>query len=138
VLRNTTRWMVAGIYLLFAAAGVVFALRTTKIPEAILFVLGAAVFTILGVRAARSAIWISDQGVTARGDRFTRHLSWGEIERFEIRPRRSGGLGSTRGLGARRLDGQWIRLMDYGVDSQNRYPAALRELQAELGRRRQP
>jgi hypothetical protein len=138
VLRNTTRWAVAGVYLFLAAAGVVFALVTPKNPETILFVVAAAAFTILGVRSPRSAIWISDQGVTARGDRFTRHLGWDEIEGFELRARRSGGLTSAKGLGARRPNGQWVRLMDCGTDSQNRYPAAVKELQAELARRRRP
>jgi hypothetical protein len=103
----------------------------------IFFVLAAVTFTVLGVRGARSAIWISDPGVTARADRFTRHLSWTEIDRFEIRPRLMRGLVPGQGLGAWTREGRSVRLMDHGLDRENQYGAALRVLEAEVAHRRQ-
>jgi hypothetical protein len=138
VLRNTTRWFLAAFYLSFAAIGVVVAVLTSNVPVMIFYLLAAAAFAVLGVRGARSAVWMSEVGVTARADRFTRHLAWAEIDRFELRPRRLGGLWPGEGLGAWRRNGDWVRLMDQGVDSKHQYDAALQVLQAEVARRRYP
>jgi len=41
--------------------------------------------------------------VTARADRFTRHLAWDEIQRFDF--------GLRKGLGANTRNGTWVRLL---------------------------
>jgi hypothetical protein len=137
VLRNPMRWFVAGVYLVVAVLAVSAAPRTTSLTNMIFLAVAAIACAILSGRAARSAIWISDAGVIARADRFTRRLRWDEIQRFELHPRRFRGLMPSKGLGAWKRNGTWVLLMDYGVaDPQNRYSAALRVLQAEAEHRR--
>ncbi len=135
VLRDPARWFVAGLHLFLAAAGLVSAVTIAGTAATALFALEAAVFLTLAVRGARSAIWVSREGVTAKADRFTRHLAWRDIERFELGPRRWEGLFPGRGLGAWLRDGKWVRLMDESLDPGNRYQAALDDLKAELARR---
>lgn len=138
MLRNTTRWLVSGLWLAMAMLAIVAAMLATSVIRTIFFAIDAAPLILLGVRGARSAIWINDIGVIARADRFTRHLAWSEIDRFELRLRRYLGLVPRQGLGAWRRNGQWVHLMDHGMDSKNRYSAALQVLQAEAARRQQP
>jgi hypothetical protein len=132
VFRNPIRWLVAVIYIVAAVLAVSAALRSGSLTKMIFLVATAVACAILAVRAARSGICISDAGVIGRADRYTRRLRWDEIERFELRPRRFGGLWPRQGLGAWKQNGKWVRLMDYGLGHENEYGAALQVLQDRL------
>ena len=130
--RNPTRWIVSGIYLIAAVLAAIKAAQSTILTNTIVLAAAAVVFAVLCTRAPLSAICMSNAGVIGRADRFTRRLRWDEIERFELRPRRFGGLVPSLGLGVWKRNGRWIRLMDYGIDPQSRYTEALQVLQQRL------
>lgn len=132
VLRSTTRWVVGGIYAFIAAAGCFgLAFGTAGALKNTLVIIAIAVFSVLAFRGVRSSIEVDQEGLTARADRFTRRLHWSDVDRFEIRA-----VGLSTALGAWKKDGSWLRLMDRGYDSRQRYESALQDLQAELTRRR--
>ena len=137
VLRNPSRWIAFGLYLILAAVGAYCALVATSIFVCILYAVVSAALFVLAIRAARSGLWVGEGGVTAKADRFTRHLPWGEIEGFELGLKHLK-LASGSGLGARRRDGKRVHLMDYGIDPNRRYQAAVDDLETELAQRQQP
>ncbi len=128
VIRSESATAVAGLYLVLGVSAIVTVAVAKNLLEAGLGVLGMILFATLGVRAACSSIRFDDSGVTARADRFTRHLGWDEIQRFDFRLR--------KGLGAYTRDGTWIRLQDYGLAARKDAAVAVKRLEEELGRHR--
>lgn len=137
MLRTVTRGKEAGVHLfmlvigLYLAAGVAATATVTGILGAVIAAAGA----VLLVRGTRTAIWVSEQGVTVAGNRVTKRLAWTDIQRFELEPTDEEGLRPSAGLGAWRRNGEWVRLVDHGRHPRGRYQAALEDLQTELAHR---
>ena len=135
VLRTTTRGKEAGVHLFMLVIGLYLAAEVAATATRILGAVIAAAGAILLVRGTRTAIWVSQQGVTVAGNRVTKHLAWTGIQRFDLDPADQEGLILSAGLGAWRHNGEWVRLVDHGRHPRGRYQAALEDLQTELADR---
>lgn len=93
------------LWLFVLAVGILVAATGSTVHLVFGIVIGIGAGT-LAWRSFRNGIWLNETGLTARADRFTRHLQWADIQRFEFR--------GPAGLGAYRSDGKWIRLLDFG------------------------
>jgi hypothetical protein len=117
------------------AAGLALAIGLVPVAARILAAVIAAAGAILFVRGTRTTVWVSERGVTAAGDRVTKHLAWADIQRFELDPENREGPMPGLALGAWRSNGEWVPLAGQGRDPKGRYQAALEDLQGELARR---
>ena len=97
---------VVGLFWLFFLAMGIFTAATGSTFQLVIGIGFAIAAGTLMWRSFRNGIWLNETGLTARADRFTRHLQWSEIRRFEFR--------GLAGLGAYRCDGKWVRLLDFG------------------------
>ncbi|UQX89191.1 hypothetical protein M6D93_04100 [Jatrophihabitans telluris] len=104
-IRSRSMQIVGLLWLFFLAVGM-FVAATGSTVHLVIGILDGIAAGTLAWRSFWNGIWLSGTGLTARADRFTRHLQWSEIQRFEFR--------GLAGLGAYRSDGKWVRLLDFG------------------------
>ncbi|MDQ6613377.1 MAG: PH domain-containing protein [Actinomycetota bacterium] len=87
VIANPSGSIAAGLYGLFTLRGIFAAVTAAAPLQAALFAAAAVAFAVLTYRAAKSRLEVDNRGVTAKTDRFTRHLNWDDVEHFEFRGR---------------------------------------------------